>query len=79
MKRITISLPDDLGAAVEREARRRRLPVSQVIRERLESDLGVGGTARQIKFAAVGRSGQHDTARRVDEIIEAEWADARDR
>lgn len=41
MKRTTISLPDDLSAALEREAGRRRVPVSQVAREALESHLGL--------------------------------------
>ncbi len=78
MKRITISLPDELGAAVHREARRRRLPVSQVIRERLElSTTGASDSRRRISFAAIGRSGQRDTARRVDAILEKEWAPAR--
>jgi hypothetical protein len=73
MKRITISLPDDLEAAVQREARRRRIPVSQVVRERLEARRGAGAE-RRIPFAALGRSGQHDTARKIDAILQAEWA-----
>ena len=72
MKRITISLPEELGSAVEREAHRRRVPVSQVIRERLEAKWETG-SKRKIPFAAVGRSGTHDTARRVDEILAQEW------
>lgn len=68
MKRITLSLPDELEAKLRRESRRRAVPVSQVIRERLEA----GATAhseRRIPFAAIGRSGRHDTARRADEIL----------
>lgn len=72
MKRITISLPDELGSAVEREAHRRRVSVSQVIRERLET--GSGGSERTIPFAAIGRSGRHDTARNAAAILEKEWA-----
>lgn len=79
MKRTTISLPDDLAGAIEREARRRRAPVSQVIRETLESQLGRSSGERRIPFAAVGRSGHRDTARNVDAILEAEWLHARDR
>ena len=75
MRRTTISLPEDLSHAVEREARRRRVPVSQVIRESVEAQLGMG-EPRRIGFAAIGRSGQHDTARRVDEILDAEWTRA---
>jgi Arc/MetJ-type ribon-helix-helix transcriptional regulator len=78
MKRTTISLPDELASAVEREARRRRIPVSQLVREGLVAQLGRSSGVRKIAFAAVGRSGKHDTARNVDAILEAEWARARD-
>lgn len=79
MKRTTISLPDDLAAALEREARRRRLPVSQVVREGLEEHLGRAGERRRISFAAVGRSGTGDTSRNIDAILGAEWDRDRDR
>jgi len=79
MKRTTISLPDDLAAALEREARRRRLPVSQVAREGIEAHLGRHAGARRIPFAAIGRSGHRDTAVKVDEILEAEWDRVGDR
>lgn len=78
MSRITVSLPDELAGAVDREARRRRVPVSQLVRESIEAQLGIGGP-RQIAFAGVGRSGRRDTARRVDDILEAEWTGAGDR
>ncbi len=74
MKRTTISLPDDLAAALEREARRRRVPVSLVAREALEARLGRTATARRdLPFAALGRSGHHSTARDFEEILEVEW------
>jgi predicted transcriptional regulator len=73
MKRITISVPDEVAAAIDREARRRRLPVSQVIRERL-ADISDGEHGRRsIPFAAIGRSGHTDTARNVDVLLN-EWA-----
>jgi Arc/MetJ-type ribon-helix-helix transcriptional regulator len=78
MKRTTVSLPDDLAAALEREVRRRRQSASQVVREALEAELG-RARVREIPFAAVGRSGTRDTARSVDRILEAEWARARRR
>jgi hypothetical protein len=77
MKRTTISLPDDLFAAVDREARRRRVPVSQVAREALGAHLGRSAT-RSLPFAALGRSGHHTTARDAESILESEW-DAGDR
>ena len=79
MKRTTISLPDDLAAALEREARRRGIPVSQVAREAIEVRLGRSGPRRTLPFVALGRSGHRTTARDIDEILEAEWGDARDR
>jgi len=80
MKRTTISLPDDLAAALEREARRRRVPVSQVAREALEARLGrTASTRRELPFAALGRSGHRETARDLEEILATEWARDRDR
>lgn len=73
MKRTTISLPDDLAAAVEREARRRRAPISQIAREALAARYGGTGTRRVIPFAAIGRSGQRTTARDAEEILSREW------
>lgn len=78
MKRTTISLPDELAAAVDREARRRRVPVSQIAREALEERLRRAEGRRQLAFAALGRSGHRTTARDAEKILAAEW-DARDR
>jgi len=79
MKRTSVSLPSELADALEREARRRRMPVSGLVREGLEAYLGRPTGRRKIPFAAVGRSGRRDTARNVDAILEAEWQHARDR
>jgi Ribbon-helix-helix protein, copG family len=77
MKRTTISLPDDLAAALEREAARRRVPVSQVAREAIEARLGpVGQGPRELPFAGLFASGRGDAARHVDEILATEWPDA---
>ncbi len=79
MKRTTISLPDDLAAAVEREARRRRIPVSQLAREALEARLGTSRSGtRELPFAALGRSGHRTTAQDAEDILSVEW-DAGDR
>ena len=59
MRRTTISLPDDLAAALEREAHRRRVPVSQVAREAIEARLGWdAGAAREIPFIGMFESGE---------------------
>jgi len=78
MKRTTVSLPDELAAAVEREARRRRVPVSQIAREALEERLGRTPGRRELPFAALGRSGHRTTARDAERLLAEEW-DARRR
>ncbi len=79
MKRTTISLPDPLATAVEREARRRRVSVSYVVREALTAQLGTSSGVRALPFAALGRSGHRSTARNFEEVLEAEWSHDRDR
>lgn len=79
MKRTTISLPDELAGAMTREARRRHLPVSQIAREALEARYGLTEGRRTIPFAAIGRSGQHTTARDAEAILAREWTRDRDR
>jgi hypothetical protein len=77
MKRTTISLPADLAAALEREAARLHLPVSQVAREAIEVHLGWDGEGpRELPFFNVGASGQTDVSERIDEILADEWPDA---
>lgn len=75
MRRTTISLPDELADALEREARRRSLPASAIARAALSDYLGIGraGEQRELPFAAVGRSGQRTTARDMEELLEREW------
>lgn len=75
MRRTTISLPDELADALDREARRRSIPVSAVARDALAQHLGFGsaGDRRSVPFAAVGRSGQQTTARDMEQLIDREW------
>jgi Arc/MetJ-type ribon-helix-helix transcriptional regulator len=79
MKRTTITLPDDLAMAVEREAHRRRASLSEVVREALASYLGFTGRPRRLPFAGLGESGQQSTARDFESVLESEWASDRDR
>lgn len=80
MKRTTVTLPDELAIAVEREAHRRRLSVSQIAREALAAHLGLAGEQpRQLPFAALGASGKRTTARDLEELLAAEWTRARHR
>lgn len=75
MKRITISVPDDVAALVAREARRTGRSVSAVVGRALSERLGGGPAARRkrLPFAAVGRSGRRHTARDAEKIIDREW------
>ena len=80
MTRITISLTDDLAAAVAREASRRRTSVSQIAREAIEARLGRSESPRrELPFVALGRSGHKTTARDIDAILATEWGDDRSR
>jgi hypothetical protein len=74
MKRTTISLPDDMAKALDREARRRGTSVSAIAREALADRLHLrAGEARELPFVGLGRSGARDTARRAEEILAEEW------
>lgn len=80
MRRTTISLPDELAAALERAARRRHEPVSAVAREALARYLGFAedGEPRSLSFVAVGRSDGRAAGRDLEELLEREWRDPRD-
>jgi predicted transcriptional regulator len=75
MKRTTISLPDDLSAALEREARRRRVPVSAIAREAIALWLQRSPQAarRKLPIASLGRSGHRTTARDIEGLMADEW------
>jgi hypothetical protein len=76
MKRITISLPDELAAALERESRREGASVSQIARQAIEAKLRrlpIVDGKRIIPFAGLGHSGRTDISRRIEEILEEEW------
>ena len=66
-----MKLPDDLDAKLRHEAARRGSTVAEVTREAIESHLGAGAR-RKLIAAKAGRSGSHDTARRIEEIIRKE-------
>jgi predicted transcriptional regulator len=80
MKRTTISLPDEIASALQREARRRDVSISEVTRQALLAYLGLAAsTPRALPFAALGRSGHRHTARDLEEVLAAEWDGARGR
>ena len=71
MKRTTVKLPNDLDEKLRHEAARRGSTISDVTREAIEAHVGAGPRRRLIA-AKAGRSGQRDTARRIEEIIRQE-------
>jgi hypothetical protein len=72
MKRITVSLPDELNRLLEKERERRNVLVAVIIREALSTYLAGGEQPRLLPFIGLGRSGHHDTARSIDEILDEE-------
>ncbi len=80
MRRTTIVVPDDLAALLEIEQRRRNQSTSQIVREALTAYLtGESAKPKQLRFAALGRSGHKDTAAQAEEILAKEWTRDRDR
>jgi predicted transcriptional regulator len=76
MRRTTVSLPDDLAQALDREARRRHASVSEVTRTALAQHLGpVQSESRELAFADLGHSGHRPTARDMERLLEQEWDD----
>jgi hypothetical protein len=76
MRRVTISLPDDLVMAIERETRLRHTSVSAFAREAIEQRLGISATApRDLPFVGVidGDDGPSNIAEDLDTYLAARW------
>ena len=80
MSRTQISLTEDQMRRLRAEARRRRVPIAEVVRDAVERIVPIDPGDRKARFerlmAAAGRfrSGSGDVAERHDEIAgEAEW------
>ncbi len=70
MKRRTISISDEIDHALEREARRRAVPVSEITRRAIQQYLGIEpGKPRQLPFAALGRSSRGIPARDMEDFL----------
>jgi Arc/MetJ-type ribon-helix-helix transcriptional regulator len=74
MKRITVGMPADLAAIVEREARRRHTSVSDIVRAALATHFRLN-QPRELPFAALGHSGYSNTSQDIEEILARDWAD----
>lgn len=69
MKRTTVMLPDAVEARLRLEARRRGIPIAEVVREAVERHLPVPEPGRTLQFFAVGAGGPPDASERVDEYV----------
>jgi len=80
MKRTTVVIPDDLATLLDLERKRRDTSAAEIVRAALEAYLRPGhGGPKQLRIAALGRSGHHDTAREAEAILTREWGNAGDR
>ena len=76
MKRVTITLPDDLAEMVDREARRRQTSFSEVVRHFIVQ--GFSGSAekpREIPWAGLFHDPDMVPAERLDGELAKHWAD----
>jgi Arc/MetJ-type ribon-helix-helix transcriptional regulator len=78
MKRITITLPEDLAGLLEHEASARRTSVSEVVRVSLRAALLPRGK-RALPFAAICDDAGLIAAAAIDDALEADWANELDR
>lgn len=72
MKRRTITLPDDLDAAAEREARRLHTSASQIIREALEERLA-RKSGKRYAMQGIVSDGRAPQASDLEEYLEENW------
>ncbi|HEX5138827.1 MAG TPA: CopG family transcriptional regulator [Planctomycetota bacterium] len=72
MKRTTVKLPDEIDARLRHEAKRRGVPVSEVVREAIEAHVG----RRRLRSSGAGRSGRSDISEKIGEILRTRAAKA---
>lgn len=70
MKRTTVMFPDEVQARLRFEARRRGVPVAEVVREAVERHLPALELGRPLSFFGVGEGGPADASERVDEYVQ---------
>ncbi|MBY0398613.1 MAG: ribbon-helix-helix protein, CopG family [Thermoleophilia bacterium] len=74
MRRITVSMPDELAAALAREARLSGRSMSAIAREAVARHLALDAVGpRSLPFGALGRSAHRHTARRMQDLLAQEW------
>jgi len=77
MKAVTISLPSDIALELSREAARRSVSESEVVRSALVSAFaGPDAFARRaLPFPALGNSGSNDISAHTESILGSEWGE----
>lgn len=76
MQRTTVKVPDELDALLRREAGRRGVTISEVVREALERyfDTATSGSPGGRRLLAAGAGeGPGDVAEHIEEILAQEW------
>jgi Ribbon-helix-helix protein, copG family len=68
MKRTTIYLEPELEIRLKREARRRRMPMAEIIRDALRNSL-LRGPAKPPPGGGAFTSGRKDTAAKAEEVL----------
>jgi hypothetical protein len=69
MKRTTVMFSDEVDARLRREARRRGVPVAEIVRDAVERHLPPPEPGRPLSFFGVGEGGPADASERVDEYV----------
>jgi Arc/MetJ-type ribon-helix-helix transcriptional regulator len=74
MQRITVTLTNEQADRLKREARRRGLSVSELVRRKVEPEATTEGR-RHIPWAGIFESDGPPYAADLDEFLAANWAD----
>ena len=75
MRRTTITLPERMASALEREARRRQTSASEVVRLALKQHLNLTEAEdgpRKLPFMSLGNSGRNDIAENMEKELAAD-------
>ena len=62
-------LPDEVEGRLRLEARRRGVPLAQIVREAVERHLPAPEAGRPLSFFAIGEGGPADASERVDDYV----------
>jgi hypothetical protein len=69
MKRTTVMFPDDVEARLRLEARRRGVPIAQIVREAVEREFASSERVQPLGFFGIGEGGPADASERVDDYV----------